>query len=493
MAAELMAGIVMDTATFAHPNATPRTLDVSAALVEAGAPLSDISRRLYRSKPDVAAPIVRPGPRSAGDRGRRPDHPLDAARRRPRGDRRDPAHSEGIIDLLAQSEDAEVAILFKEAGEGTRISVRTKPGRGRRDRADGCLRWWRSRAGLRRDASTCRSTTRDARSSPRRSDSSRPSRADRGGREPMDGILVVAKPVGPTSHDVVGAGPAPGRDEAGRSRRDARSVRERRPAGVPGQGDAARRVPPRRSQALPGDGLLRRLVHDRRPRGRVDARRGARSGSGGRRGRARDVPRRDPAASPCLQRDQGRGPTGIRDGSGRADGRAGAEVGDDSCPGACRVGRRHRGGAGRDRGRRVLCRDVHPVPRAGPGGRCRGRRVPRGTDPDRERAVRAWTTRSSSKPSGRWRPMGPRRWRIASCRRTRAWTWPRSRCRTRRSPRSDVASPSACRRARARWTGDRPVRLVDGAGQLLAIARLVGTKLAPDKVLIDAPAPVVAS
>jgi bifunctional oligoribonuclease and PAP phosphatase NrnA len=46
LATQLMAGIVMDTATFAHPNTTPRTLVVSAALVEAGAPLSDISRRL---------------------------------------------------------------------------------------------------------------------------------------------------------------------------------------------------------------------------------------------------------------------------------------------------------------------------------------------------------------------------------------------------------------------------------------------------------------
>ena len=53
LATALMAGIVMDTATFAHPNATPRTLAVSAALVHAGAPLSDISRRLYRSKPEV--------------------------------------------------------------------------------------------------------------------------------------------------------------------------------------------------------------------------------------------------------------------------------------------------------------------------------------------------------------------------------------------------------------------------------------------------------
>src|SRR4026209_1094753 len=53
LAAALMAGIVMDTSTFAHPNATPRTLGVSAALVEAGAPLAEISRRLYRSQPDA--------------------------------------------------------------------------------------------------------------------------------------------------------------------------------------------------------------------------------------------------------------------------------------------------------------------------------------------------------------------------------------------------------------------------------------------------------
>jgi hypothetical protein len=34
---------------------------------------------------------------------------------------------------------------------------------------------------------------------------------------------------------------------------------------------------------------------------------------------------------------------------------------------------------------------------------------------------------------------------------------------------------------------DAPLRLVDEAGRLLAIARLVGTKLAPDKVLIEPP------
>ena len=87
MAAALMAGIVMDTATFAHPNATPRTLAVSAALVEAGAPLADISRRLYRSKPAGPAPPVRSRPGPHRQRRRRPGHLVDPARRRPRGDR----------------------------------------------------------------------------------------------------------------------------------------------------------------------------------------------------------------------------------------------------------------------------------------------------------------------------------------------------------------------------------------------------------------------
>jgi len=128
LAAALMAGIVMDTATFAHPNATPRTLAVSAALVEAGAPLSDISRRLYRSKPSAQLRLFgRVLDRIDGADGGRVIHStlLDADLA---ATGTLPPHSEGIIDLLAQANEAEVAILFKEAGASTRISVRTKPG-----------------------------------------------------------------------------------------------------------------------------------------------------------------------------------------------------------------------------------------------------------------------------------------------------------------------------------------------------------------------------
>src|SRR5512141_3471310 len=129
LATALMAGIVMDTATFAHPNATPRTLAVSAALVAAGAPLSEISRRLYRTKPDEQLRLFgRVLDRLATAAGGRIVHSallsddLDATGALP-------AHSEGIIDLLAQSDTADVAILFKEQEPGTtRVSVRTKPG-----------------------------------------------------------------------------------------------------------------------------------------------------------------------------------------------------------------------------------------------------------------------------------------------------------------------------------------------------------------------------
>jgi len=129
MAAALMAGIIMDTATFAHPNATPRTLAVSAALVEAGAPLSEISRLLYRSKPGTQLRLFG----RVLDRLATSADGLVVYSTLTLADIADigalSSHSEGIIDLLSQAEDAEVAVLFKEAGPTTtRISVRTRPG-----------------------------------------------------------------------------------------------------------------------------------------------------------------------------------------------------------------------------------------------------------------------------------------------------------------------------------------------------------------------------
>jgi phosphoesterase RecJ-like protein len=127
-AAALTAGIVMDTATFAHPNTTPRTLAVAAALVEAGAPLSEISRRLYRSKPDAQLRLFGRvlGRLESSPDGRVVWSTILTADFAETGTVA--AQSEGIIDLLSQAERAEVAIVFKEQGSATRISVRTRPG-----------------------------------------------------------------------------------------------------------------------------------------------------------------------------------------------------------------------------------------------------------------------------------------------------------------------------------------------------------------------------
>jgi bifunctional oligoribonuclease and PAP phosphatase NrnA len=129
LATALMAGLVMDTATFAHPNTTPRTLRVAAALLEAGAPLADISRQLYRTKPEAQLRLfgrVLARLESHAE-GRVVTASLELADLAAAAAL--PEHSEGLVDLLVQAEEAEIALLFKEQeGDACRLSVRTKDG-----------------------------------------------------------------------------------------------------------------------------------------------------------------------------------------------------------------------------------------------------------------------------------------------------------------------------------------------------------------------------
>jgi phosphoesterase RecJ-like protein len=128
IAADLMAGLVIDTANFQHPNTTPRTLRVASELLAAGAGLPMIARRIYRTKPNAQLRLfgrVLARLEASAD-GRviwsvMADDDLAAAGAGPQ-------MSEGLIDLLAQSESAEVAILFKDNGDRARISVRTRDG-----------------------------------------------------------------------------------------------------------------------------------------------------------------------------------------------------------------------------------------------------------------------------------------------------------------------------------------------------------------------------
>jgi phosphoesterase RecJ-like protein len=128
LAEDLMAGLVIDTATFAHPNTTPRTLRVASELLAAGAQLPLIARRIYRTKPNAQLRLfgLVLGRLEQSPDGRlawsvMTDEDIESAGASAQ-------LSEGLIDLLAQSESAEVAVLFKDQGERTKLSVRTRDG-----------------------------------------------------------------------------------------------------------------------------------------------------------------------------------------------------------------------------------------------------------------------------------------------------------------------------------------------------------------------------
>lgn len=131
IATVLAAGIVQDTHTFSHPNATPRTLRVMADLVAAGAPLSRLHRAIYADKPFSTMALW--GRMLNGIGQRRGERIVHAAQTlemlRETGS--DPTATEGFVDLLGSTRSGDITVLFKETDAShVRVSVRTT------DRAD---------------------------------------------------------------------------------------------------------------------------------------------------------------------------------------------------------------------------------------------------------------------------------------------------------------------------------------------------------------------
>lgn len=126
LATVLLAGIVNDTHTFAHPNVTPRTLRVAASLVEAGASLFDLHRAIYAEKPFTTLALwgrILAGVASHAN-GRVVHASLTSAMVAETGS--SPQASEGFIDLLGLSREADIVLLFKEQGPAeVRVSIRT--------------------------------------------------------------------------------------------------------------------------------------------------------------------------------------------------------------------------------------------------------------------------------------------------------------------------------------------------------------------------------
>lgn len=126
LATALLAGIVQDTHTFAHPNASPRTLRVAADLVEAGASLSRINRAVYADKPFSTLALWGLMLAGIGQRcdGRIVFATMTTEMLRSAGET--PTASEGFVDLLGSTKAADVTVLFKQVDEtSTRVSVRT--------------------------------------------------------------------------------------------------------------------------------------------------------------------------------------------------------------------------------------------------------------------------------------------------------------------------------------------------------------------------------
>jgi phosphoesterase RecJ-like protein len=128
IAANLMAGVVIDTANFQHPNVTPRTLRVAAELVAAGAPLSDTARLIYRTKPNRQLKLF-------GLVLSRLEEDLDGRLVWASLYEDDYAASgatvedtEGLSDLVSQSATGEIVIMFRQSATRTKISVRTREG-----------------------------------------------------------------------------------------------------------------------------------------------------------------------------------------------------------------------------------------------------------------------------------------------------------------------------------------------------------------------------
>ena len=122
----LTAGLVFDTANCAHSNTTPRTLRAASELVAAGAELPLIARRIYRTKPagqlKLFGRVLARLESSADERLTWSVATLEDFREA--GATLE--QSEGLIDLLSQAAGAEVIILFKDLGDGVRLSIRTR-------------------------------------------------------------------------------------------------------------------------------------------------------------------------------------------------------------------------------------------------------------------------------------------------------------------------------------------------------------------------------
>ncbi len=127
LATYLLTGIVTDTRSFNTSSTSPRTLEVSAELMKAGASLTDINENYYGNRPLATLRLW----------GRMLEEmqmdghlvwsvtTLDMKNQYSASS----GNGDGIVNLLATARDAKAAIVFKEREDGkVEVSIRSRPG-----------------------------------------------------------------------------------------------------------------------------------------------------------------------------------------------------------------------------------------------------------------------------------------------------------------------------------------------------------------------------
>jgi phosphoesterase RecJ-like protein len=123
----LATGIVTDTRSFRTSNTTPRALQVAAALIELGAPLTDIALQVYEHKPVAALYLLGEVLQAMRALDGIIWSEVTQGMMRRSGAR--PEHASSIINLLNSTRDADIAVLFFEGANGTvDVGFRSKPG-----------------------------------------------------------------------------------------------------------------------------------------------------------------------------------------------------------------------------------------------------------------------------------------------------------------------------------------------------------------------------
>lgn len=129
IATALLAGIVRDSQGFADAATSPRTMRVVARLMEAGASLASVQRRILHELPFPTLALWGRMLAGVGERqsGRIVHSTLMLDMLRQTGTQQHDA--DGVVEFMARVRGAQISLLFRELGPtATRVSVRTADG-----------------------------------------------------------------------------------------------------------------------------------------------------------------------------------------------------------------------------------------------------------------------------------------------------------------------------------------------------------------------------